>query len=151
MKEICDNAAFEFCLCDCVFIEESDFKCLDKQTVVCVANSRQTLQNGEVRTEKNDKVTVGIGVVRAIIRVHIWSAEADIIHGVFTCLFRRRAETVESMPPNKVISMCNKIKEKKRKRKSIKGSFEVVTQSPTRREISQIVMRVDLLKARKKW
>jgi hypothetical protein len=70
VKDICDNSAFEFCLCDCVFIEESDFKCLDKPIVVCVANSRQTLQNGAVRTEKNDKVTVGVGVVRAIIRVY---------------------------------------------------------------------------------
>ena len=54
------------------------------------------------------------------------------------------------MRPHKVINMCNKNKEKKRKRKLIKGSFEVVTQSPTRREISQMVMRVDLLASAKK-
>ena len=54
-KDICDNAAFEFSLCDSFFCKNSDFEFLDKSNVVCGANSSQTLEDGEATNNEKKR------------------------------------------------------------------------------------------------
>jgi hypothetical protein len=59
MKDISDNEAFEFSLCESFFSEESDFEFLDKSIAVCGSRSRQTLEDDEtankVKASNNEK------------------------------------------------------------------------------------------------